>query len=58
VNTWILAGHLASTGEAVYWRKGGALSVEKEHQYLVDATLEEKAEIYKTMSHLRPGKEA
>jgi hypothetical protein len=57
MKTWTLAGHL-STGEAVYWQKGGGLAVGKDHAYLANATPEEKAEIYKTMSHLKPVKEA
>ena len=57
MKTWTLAGHLSS-GDAVYWQKGGVLAVEKEYQHLVEPTPEEKAEIYKTMSHLRPVKEA
>jgi hypothetical protein len=57
MDKWTLAGHLSS-GEAVYWRKGGGLAVEKDHQHLVDPTSEETAEIYKRMSHLKPIKEA
>jgi len=54
---WILVGHLG-TGEAVYRQNSGALAVEKDHQHLADPTPEEREEIYKTMSHLRPIKEA
>lgn len=54
---WIFVGNLRS-GEAIYWQRSGALAIEKDYQYLVDPTPEETAEIYKTMSHLRPVKEA
>jgi hypothetical protein len=57
MSKWILVGHLGN-GVAVYWQEGGGLAVEKDHRRLADPTPEETAEIYKTMSHLRPAKEA
>lgn len=53
MKTWTLAGRL-NTGEAVYRSTDGRLAVEKDYSYLVDASAEEKAEIHKTMSHVRP----
>jgi hypothetical protein len=57
MSKWILVGHLGN-GVAVYYQKEGGLAVEKDQQHLVDPTPEERAEIYKTMSHLRPIEEA
>ncbi len=54
---WTFVGNLSS-GEAIYWQKGGALAVEIDHQHLADPTPEQTAEIYERMSHLRPKEEA
>jgi len=40
-------------GEAIFYSKADGLAIEKDHMHLVPATPKEKAEIYKTKSHLR-----
>ncbi|MBN1545726.1 MAG: hypothetical protein JW902_03610 [Syntrophaceae bacterium] len=53
---WVFVGSLG-TGERVYFNTDfdgeDNLAVEKDHAHLVDPTLEERAEILKTMSHVR-----
>jgi len=51
--SYTFVGHL-SNGEAVYSTKSGCLAVEKDVKYLVEPTPEERTEIYKTMSHVKP----
>ena len=49
---WTFGGRLANQ-EAFYFNPAGDLFIEKDHSYLVDATVHEKEEIYKLKPYLK-----
>jgi len=51
MKAWKFIGNLKN-GEGVYLHTDGAINVEKEFRYLINATPEEKQEIYKTWPKL------
>ena len=51
-NKWTFAG--TYNGEGVYYNpETKAIAIEKDHQYLVEPSPEEKVGIYKILSHLK-----
>jgi len=50
---YILVGHLSSR-EAIYAKGQGDIAIEKDHGLLLFPTEEERAEVYKIFSFLKP----
>jgi hypothetical protein len=53
INDFTLIGHLSQT-EPIYRTTDGKLAIEKDFEYLVEATPEEKSRILEIFPHLKP----